>query len=78
VKYFNEISFIWKKPQLYKGGYLASGRKLQIGNTFKISTIGIPRAEQVREWLGKLVQCLIVKVFYKALLSALLLFPQDP
>ena len=26
---------------------------------------GIPRAEQVREWLGKLVQCLTVKAFYK-------------
>ena len=42
----------------------------------------IPRAEQVREWLGKLVQCLTVQVVYKAVLTVLLLLlllsPQDP
>jgi len=73
-------SFIWggKKTQIYKRGCPASEREFQTGNTFKIITIGIPRAEQVREWLSKLLQCLTVKVFYKVLPSALLLFPQDP
>ena len=55
-----------------------SGLPCRNGNGNVSNVKGIPRAEQVREWLGKLVQCLTVKVFYKALLSALLLFPQDP
>jgi hypothetical protein len=55
-----------------------SGLPCRIGNGNVSNVKGIPRAEQIREWLGKLVQCLTVKVFYKALLSALLLYQEDP
>jgi hypothetical protein len=42
-----------KKSLLYKREYPTTGRRFQTGNTFKISPIGIPWAEKVREWLGK-------------------------